>query len=120
MKNWLRFAASFALLTVIYAVPAHAQGTHTLTATFTRSADDTGTAPRGYTLYQAATCSGTFTKVNQTLVSGPPIVANMLPPGTYCVRATFTLNGAESLPSNSIATVILPAPPTNLTVAVDN
>lgn len=91
---------------------------HSVTLTWTPSTDmespiNTGD---GYNVYRGTT-SG---KEQTTPINGTtPIAANTyvdtnVQDGKYDYYVTAVVGGAESIPSNEVQAVILPAPPTNL------
>lgn len=126
MRNAIvRYAVKAAALLAVLAcagqlMPAHAQGTHHVTVSYTRSVDDTQAAGQGYTLYRAPTCSSPFVQVNATLATTASITNGGLAPGAYCFNVTFSSGGVESAHSLTATAVILPAAPTGTTAAVDN
>lgn len=109
---------SLILALAVFVGPCSAQGTHAVQVTIGASPDAGGSAPQGYTLYKAATCTGTFSKVNTTLSTSLIITDTGLPPGSYCYRATFTLSGSESGPSTTAVANVTPASPGVLTLLI--
>jgi hypothetical protein len=110
---------SLILAFAVFVGPCSAQGTHAVQVTIGPSPDAGGSAPQGYTLYKAATCAGTFSKVNAALSSSLVITDAGLAPGSYCYRATFTLSGAESAPSTTAVANITPTSPGVLTLLIN-
>jgi len=99
---------------------AHAQS-HSVSLTWTASTDSVS----GYYIYRlGGTCptSGTsgFTRITATVVTGTAYTDTAVTAGSYCYYATSVLNGVESVPSNLASAVILPAPPTALSVSGTN
>ena len=70
----------------------------------------------GYNIYRGSTAGTESTKINGALVTGSSFTDNspLLGNNFYVVKSS--LGGVESVVSNEVTTVILPAPPTNLVV----
>jgi len=94
---------------------AQTTGSHTVTLTWTASLDG-----GIYTVYRATgVCSPTLTFTSLSVgITGTTYVDSGISPGRFCYQVTTVVNSAESLPSNQAQAVILPAPPTSLTVVV--
>jgi hypothetical protein len=94
---------------------------HSVSLMWTASVD-TGASYNIYRLSGVCPVSGTagFTKISATPVSGTTFSDAALSAGAYCYYVTAVLSGAESLPSNLAAAVILPGAPTSLLVTGTN
>lgn len=94
---------------------------HSISLSWTASTD-AGATYNVYRLAGACPATGTagFTKLTAAPVTGTAYSDGTVTPGTYCYYATSELSGAESIPSNLVSVVILPAPPTSLTVGAAN
>ena len=117
-KNSFRLVLIAALILICSQVQAQA---HSVSLTWTASTDTVA----GYFIYRSAgpcPIAGTsgFTKINSTAVTGTAYTDSTVTPGAYCYYATSILNGVESVPSNLVAAVILPAAPTALSVTGTN
>lgn len=118
-----------ALLIAILSLPMAAFGAHSVSLTWTAS-NDTGAAYNVYRLNAAcpvtppataaALLSSGFVLANSAPVSATAFTDNEVSVGKFCYAATALLNGAESVPSNLAPAVILPAPPTALSVPSSN
>ena len=119
MRN--RIAAfGFLALALTFAAPARAQ--HTASLTWTASTDAAANPTLGYNVYRlAGACptSGTagFSKLNTATVTTTSFTDSTIALGNACYYVTATLNGAESVPSNTASAVILPGAPTLLKIA---
>jgi hypothetical protein len=106
------------LLTVLLmAVVALAQATHSVTLTWTDTANPAGTT---YSVYRATgLCSGSpvFSKL-ASAIAVKTYVDETVTPGNYCYQATATANGMESAPSNSALAPVPSFAPTALSVVV--
>jgi hypothetical protein len=108
---------------------------HCVTLTWTASADAAANPTLTYNVYRNGVCPTTppatvaaalaagFQKISTSPVTGLTYTDNgfpftPIPPGIFCYFVTSTLNSAESVPSNLIQAVVLPAPPTNLAGAI--
>lgn len=74
----------------------------------------------GYNIYKGATSGAETTKVNSALVTGTTFDDTTAAPGNWFYAVKSSLGGVESVFSNSINAVILPAPPTALTLVSVN
>ena len=114
MRN--RIAAfGFLALALTFAAPAKAQ--HSASLTWTASTDAAANPTLGYNVYRlagACPASGTtgFTKLNTATVTTTSFTDSAISLGNACYYVTATLNGAESVPSNTASAVILPGAPT--------
>lgn len=102
---------------IFFAAPARAQ--HSASLSWTASPDATANASLGYNVYRlsgACPASGTagFTKLNATPVTTTTFTDATVGLGSFCYYVTATLNGAESVPSNTASAVVLPGAPTLL------
>jgi hypothetical protein len=105
---------------VILARPAYA-APHSVSLSWTASTD----AGVGYNVYRLGGNCPTgaptgFTKVNTACVSATTFTDSGMAPGNYCYYVTSALGGAESVPSNTVEAVILPAAPTAVQVTGSN
>jgi hypothetical protein len=55
-----------------------------------------------------------FVKLTSTAPAGGPYKDTAVTAGAYCYYVTATVNGTESVPSNSVNPSVPTAPPTNL------
>jgi hypothetical protein len=102
------------------ASPARAQ--HSASLSWTASSDAAANPTLGYNVYRlagACPASGTtgFTKLNTSPVTTTTFSDASVGLGSFCYYVTATLNGAESVPSNTASAVILPGAPTLLKIA---
>jgi hypothetical protein len=119
----MRFRAMLLVLLMeffICCAPLGAQS-HSVSLKWTASVD----AGASYNIYRlTGTCpvsgTGGFSKISATPVSGTTFNDAAQSAGTYCYYVTAVLNGAESLPSNLAAAVILPGAPTSLQITGTN
>jgi hypothetical protein len=94
---------------------------HSASLTWTASADAAANPTLGYNVYRlagACPASGTtgFTKLNASPITTTTYSDASVGLGTFCYYVTATLNGAESVPSNTASAVVLPGAPTLLKV----
>jgi len=87
---------------------------HSVTLNWIASVD----AVDGYNLYRGAVKGQETTKINSSLVTGTSFVDTAPVMGTeyYVVRSVA--GSQESVPSNEATAVLVPFPPSNLTVVV--
>ena len=85
---------------------------HSVSLSWTASTDTVD----GYNIYRGLTSGSESTKVNSAVVVGTAFTdsAPLVGSTFYVVRSVK--NGAESINSNEVNAVILPAPPTSLTL----
>jgi len=103
---------------------------HSVTLSFTASADDLGSTGTGYgyTAWRASgTCPTTaptttagFTALNTTPFLTTSYVDNTVTVGNFCYIITFVSGSAQSLPSNAVGAAILPQAPSGLKVVTVN
>lgn len=103
---------------------------HSVTLTFTASADDLGStgAGYGYTAWRASgTCPTTapttttgFTALNSMPFLTTTYTDSTVTVGQFCYLVTFTSGTAQSLPSNTAGAAVLPQAPTNVKVGTIN
>jgi hypothetical protein len=110
----------FLLPLLLLAMLARAQS-HSVSLSWTASSDAAANPTLVYNIYRlSGTCpaSGTtgFTKLSASPVSGTTFTDSTVPLGQICYYVTATLNGGESVPSNTAPTVILPGAPTLLKI----
>ncbi len=101
-----------AALFFLFAMPIFA---HTASISWTNSPDTSST--NVYRL--AGSCpAGTagFTKITASPVTTGTYTDPAVTPGAYCYYVTATLNGVESIPSNTIQANVPVAPPSGLTI----
>jgi hypothetical protein len=117
-----QFSAALALCfaTLFLAAPARAQ--HSASLAWTASSDAAANPTIGYNVYRlAGACPATgtagFTKLTATPLTTTTFADTTVGLGTFCYYVTATLNGAESVPSNTASAVILPGAPTLLKIA---
>jgi hypothetical protein len=85
---------------------------HSVSLSWTASTD----AVDGYNIYKGPTSGSESTKVNAALVTTTTFVDSTATPGSEFYAVKSSLGGVESVLSNSVDAVILPAPPTALTL----
>ena len=110
---------SFCFALAFFASPARAQ--HSASLSWTASSDAAANPSLGYNVYRlagACPASGTtgFTKLNASPVTATTFSDATVGLGAACYYVTATLNGAESVPSNTASAVILPGAPTLLKI----
>jgi hypothetical protein len=114
MKRLLYLVPLFAAL---LAVPARAQS-HSVALSWTAPTDP-GVNYNVYRLAGSCPASGTagaFVKINTAPVTSTSYTDSTVALGTSCYYVTATLNGAESVPSNTVSGVVLPGAPTLLKI----
>lgn len=72
----------------------------------------------GYNIYRSVTAGTETTKLNSALVVGTTFTDTAPLAGKNFYVAKSSLGGVESLSSNEISAVLLPAPPTQLVAQV--
>ena len=107
------------VLALTFAAPAKAQ--HSVSLSWVASSDASANPTLGYNVYRlAGACptSGTtgFTKLNAAPVTTPSFTDSTVGLGSVCYYVTATLNGAESVPSNTASAVVLPGAPSVLKI----
>ena len=112
---WLLAAAS----------PVFAQ--HSVTVTFTASADAAANPSITYAVYRLngacpaiapTSVSGSgFTQINATGITTTTYTDSTVTPGTYCYFGTAFINSTQSVPSNDAQGIIQPKPPTSFGVS---
>jgi hypothetical protein len=107
-------------LLLVLPFPSRAQA-HSVSLSWTASSDAAANPTLAYNVYRisgACPASGTtgFVKLSASPVSGTTFTDSTVPLGQVCYYVTATLNGGESLPSNTAAAVILPGAPTSLKI----
>jgi hypothetical protein len=100
------FVSSVLSALLFLASPVRAQAAHKATITWPASSDAAANPTLGYFVYRlTAACpsSGTagFTKITSTPVMALTYVDTTIGLGPVCYYVTATLNGAESVPSNT-------------------
>lgn len=104
-----------------FSMAAQSGGGHSVTLSWGASPDVTlNVAGQGYNVYEATATSGTCTGltyglVNTTLDSTALTYTVPVTPGAYCFYVTAVVNGAQSVPSNTVNPVLLPSAPGTLT-----
>ena len=100
------------LILLLFASPAFG---HSALLGWTPSSDAVANPTLIYNVYRSTGgCTGSFTRVGTAAT--PSYTDISITIGTYCYYVTSTLNGAESVPSNTVSAVVLPAAPTALKV----
>ncbi len=126
--------STIAALVLALPVTIHAQNLkasvagHSVSMTWTASADSTTTTPGTVSVWRASeTCPATvstttpgFTAVTTTAPAGGPYADTTVTAGTWCYFVTATISGATSGPSNTVQAVLLPLAPTNLAIGSSN
>ena len=112
-------SAIIALCLALMFVAAPARAQHSASLSWTASPDAAANPSLGYNIYRlsgACPTSGTagFTKLNATPISTTTYTDASVGLGSFCYYVTATLNGAESVPSNTASAVVLPGAPTLL------
>jgi len=112
-------AIALCLSLMFFASPARAQ--HSASLSWTASSDAAANPTLGYNVYRlagACPASGTsgFTKLNTSPVTATIYSDATVGLGSVCYYVTATLNGAESVPSNTASAVVLPGAPTLLKI----
>ena len=74
----------------------------------------------GYNVYRGATAGAETTLLTPTPITGTTFVDSAPLLGEDFYVAKSVLNGVQSVASNEVSTVILPAPPTALVVVSSN
>lgn len=117
----LIFLAICAWLFLLFPGCKSALAEHSVALGWTASSDAAANPTLIYNLYRlSGNCPATVTPGSGTAfkgITGLTYTDTPLAPGTYCYYATAYLNGAESVPSNTVQAVVLPSPPTALVVA---
>jgi hypothetical protein len=116
-----KIAAVLGLLAVALAFATPVKAQHSASLTWGPSSDAAANPSLSYNIYRlAAACpvSGTagFTKLNAAPVTTTAFTDSTIGLGNACYYITATLNGTESVPSNTASAVILPGAPTLLKV----
>lgn len=111
------------LLFLAWPASMQAQVIHTVTLTWTASADAAANPGLTYNVYKLnGACPATaptsvsgsgFTKLNTSPITTTTFTDSGLQPGAYCYFASALLNSVESIPSNTAQATIQPAPPTS-------
>jgi hypothetical protein len=83
---------------------------HSVSLSWTASVD----AVSGYNVYRSAAAGLKTTLLTTSPITGVTYTDSTVLPGNWYYDVTSVENGAESVVSNSVNAVILPAPPTNL------
>src|SRR5437879_4481744 len=103
-KNAVKKAVLLLLLLSL-ALPLAAQSTHSVTITWSPSIDAAGNPTGTYFVYRAeAACTApnlAFNKVGSAVSTATTFNDTAVPLGTHCYAVTFTVNGAESVESNT-------------------
>jgi len=85
---------------------------HSVSLSWTASSDTVD----GYNIYRGTAAGQETTKVNTALVTADTFTDTTAPVGDSFYVARSVIGGVESVNSNEVSAVILPAPPTNLAV----
>lgn len=91
---------------------------HAAILSWTASADAAANPTLTYNMYRGTNPPGNegATPINAAPITGTTYTDSNLQPGKYDYVVTSVLNGAESVHSNEVTAVILPAAPTGLVV----
>jgi hypothetical protein len=89
---------------------------HSVSLSWTASTDPVN----GYNVYRSVKSGGKDTLVNTATITGTTFTDTSALAGTWFYDVTSIENGVESVVSNSVQAVLLPAPPTNLVLVSDN
>ena len=116
-----KIAAVFGILSLAFMFAAPAKAQHSASLTWGASPDAAANPTLSYNVYRlsgACPTSGTagFTKLNTTPVTTLTFTDSTIALGNACYYVTATLNGAESVPSNTASAVVLPGAPTLLKI----
>jgi hypothetical protein len=104
----------FWILSLFIAFGVNAQAAHNAVIKWGASPDAGANPSLGYNVYKLATtcpASGTagFSKVNSAPISALTFTDSPLAVGSVCYYVTATLNGTESVPSNTAGGTVTPA-----------
>jgi len=106
-------------IALVWCASLAAQSAHTVALSWTDTTNPAGTSYNVYRAAGACTGSPAFAKIGSTPVSVKTYTDSAVASAaTYCYQVTAVLNGVESVPSNSVAAVIPPDPPSGLSVVV--
>jgi hypothetical protein len=89
---------------------------HSASLSWTASTD----AVDGYNVYRGSAAGAENTKLNAALLTGTAFVDTAPPLGDIFYVARAVKNGVESVNSNEVHAVILPAPPTALQITAQS
>jgi hypothetical protein len=115
----ISIAIALCLAFMFIASPARAQ--HSASLSWAASPDAAANPALGYNVYRlagACPASGTagFTKLTASPITTTAYSDASVGLGSFCYYVTATLNGAESVPSNTAPAVVLPGAPTLLKI----
>jgi hypothetical protein len=85
---------------------------HTVALSWTASVDTVD----GYNIYRGTAAGAETTKINTSLVTGTTFTDSTVSTGSFFYVARSVKGSVESVNSNEVTAVILPAPPTSLAV----
>ena len=113
----------YLILVLFFATILPAQTTHTVTLTWTASADSTAPAPGTVNVYRAPgvcfSSSLVYVQIAQGISATGPYSDTAVPAfGTYCYYVTAVIGGVESGPSNHVIVTIQPSSPTTLKATI--
>ncbi len=89
---------------------------HSASLSWTASTDTVD----GYNVYRGSAAGAETTKVNSALITGTTFIDTNPPLGQDFYVARSSKGGVESINSNEVSAVILPAPPTALAVVASS
>jgi hypothetical protein len=89
---------------------------HSVSLAWTASTD----AVDGYNIYRGSAAGAENVKLNSALVTATTFVDSAAPLGHDFYVVKSSIGGVESIASNEVNTVILPAPPTGLTITASS
>lgn len=109
----MRILAS-SLLALFLVAASFGQSTHSAVLKWGASPDAAANPSLGYFVYRfsgqcTSTGSPVFTKLNSTPITALTYTDSGLGIGSYCYYVTSTLNGVESVPSNTAGGTVTPA-----------
>lgn len=93
---------------------------HSVSLSWTASPDAASNITLAYNVYRGSGAGQETVKINTSPVTGTTFVDTNPPLGEDFYIAKSVLNGVESIASNEATAVILPQPPTALTVTSSN
>ena len=89
---------------------------HSVSLSWTASSDTVD----GYNVYRGVATGNETTKVNSAVITGTSFIDASPLLGNDFYIARSVKNGVESVNSNEVQAVILPAPPTSLTITAQS
>jgi hypothetical protein len=121
MKKFLvLFAALLAFPSMAHAAALFGQASGSgsqITLTWTASVTTGGTVNVYRCVGSPCTATSSFSKLSTGVVAAGPYNDATVTAGAYSYFVTALVNGAESVPSNTVTISVLPQPPTGLVAA---